>query len=95
MQWVCYAYCWMTNYYHLVVEPQADNLSKGMRQVHGVHTRRCNRCHGRVSHILQGRYKAILVERDADLLALVWRGIVHPSIFGADSRKASGMIDTS
>jgi hypothetical protein len=43
MQWVCYAYCLMTNHYHLVVETQAGNLSKGMRQVNGVYTQRFNR----------------------------------------------------
>ena len=54
MQWVCYACCLMTNHYRLVVETQAGNLSKGMRQVHGVYTQRFNRCHGRVGYVFQG-----------------------------------------
>lgn len=29
--WVCHAYCLMTNYYHLLVETADANLSKGMR----------------------------------------------------------------
>ena len=35
MQWVCYAYCLMTNHYHLVVETQEGHLSRGMRQLNG------------------------------------------------------------
>ena len=36
--WVCHAYCQMTNHYHLVVETPDANLSKGMRQLNGVYT---------------------------------------------------------
>jgi putative transposase len=56
-QWVCYAYCLMTNHYRLVVETQVGNLSKGMRQVNGVYTQRFNRCHGRVGYGLSRRLR--------------------------------------
>jgi len=36
--WLCHAYCPMTNHYHLVVETVDGNFSKGMRQVNGVFT---------------------------------------------------------
>ena len=36
--WVCHAYCLMSNHYHLVVETPDGNLSKGMRQLNGVYT---------------------------------------------------------
>ena len=78
MQWVCYAYCLMTNHYHIVVETHAGNLSTGMRHVNGVYTQRFNRHHGRVGHVLQGRYKAILVDRDPYLLALMRYVVLHP-----------------
>jgi hypothetical protein len=39
-----------------------------MRHVNGVFTQRVNRRHGKVGHVFQGRYKAILVDRDAYLL---------------------------
>jgi REP element-mobilizing transposase RayT len=35
--WVCHAYCLMTNHYHLVVETPDGNLSKGMRQLNGMY----------------------------------------------------------
>jgi REP element-mobilizing transposase RayT len=63
--WRCHAYCLMDNHYHVLIETPEPNLSKGMRQLNGVYTRRFNRRHGRVGHVFQGRYKAILVERDS------------------------------
>jgi putative transposase len=46
--WICHAYCLMTNHYHLLVETPDANLSKGMRQLNGVYTQYVNRRHGRV-----------------------------------------------
>ncbi len=55
----------MTNHYHLVVETPEGNLAKGMRRLNGVYTQRFNRCHGRVGHVFQGRYKATLIDKEA------------------------------
>ncbi|PMJ90631.1 transposase [Vibrio sp. 10N.261.55.A7] len=66
--WVIHSYCLMTNHYHLLVETPDGNLSKGMRQLNGVYTQKFNRKHNRVGHLYQGRYKAILVDKDAYLL---------------------------
>ncbi len=68
--WVCHAWCLMTNHYHLMIETPKGNLSQGMRQLNGVYTQRFNRKYSRVGHVFQGRYKAILVEKDAHLLSL-------------------------
>jgi putative transposase len=54
----------MGNHYHLLVETPESNLSLGMRQLNGVYTQRFNRSQNRVGHVFQGRYKAILVEKD-------------------------------
>ncbi len=54
--------------YHLVVHTRQANLSRLMRHVNGVHTQAFNRQHGLVGHLFQGRFKAILVDRDAYLL---------------------------
>jgi REP element-mobilizing transposase RayT len=59
--WLCHAYCLMDNHYHLLIETPEPNLSLGMRQLNGVYTQRFNRRHGRVGHLFQGRFKAILV----------------------------------
>src|SRR5713226_6360530 len=68
--WRCHAYCLMDNHFHLLIETPQPNLSLGMRQLNGVYTQRFNRRHKRVGHLFQGRFKAILVERDSYLLAL-------------------------
>jgi REP element-mobilizing transposase RayT len=65
--WACHAYCLISNHYHLLIETPDGNLSKGMRQLNGVYTQSYNRAHGRVGHVFQGRYKAIVVEKEAYL----------------------------
>ena len=64
------AYCLMGNHFHLVLHTRQANLSRLMRHINGVYTQRFNRRHGLVGHLFQGRFKAILVDRDAYLLAL-------------------------
>lgn len=64
------AYCLMGNHYHLVLYTRQGNLSRVMRHINGVYTQSFNRRHGLVGHLLQGRFKAVLVDRDAYLLAL-------------------------
>ncbi len=76
--WLCHGYCLMDNHYHLLIETPEANLSRGMRQLNGVYTQRFNRSHGRVGHVFQGRYKAILVERDAYLLELARYLVLNP-----------------
>lgn len=58
----------MDNHYHLVLHTWLPNLSLLMRHINGVYTQRFNRRHGKVGHLFQGRFKAILVDRDAYLL---------------------------
>ncbi len=76
--WVCHSYCLMSNHYHLVIETTDSNLSQGMRQLNGVYTQNFNRCHGRVGHVFQGRYKAILVQKDSYLLELSRYVVLNP-----------------
>ena len=76
--WVCHAYCLMDNHYHLMIETPDANLSAGMRQLNGVYTQRFNWRHGRVGHVFQGRFKAILVERDSYLLELCRYVVLNP-----------------
>ena len=76
--WLCHAYCLMTNHYHLLVETIDPTLSRGMRQLNGVYTQAFNRHHGRVGHLFQGRFKAILVEKDAYLLELCRYVVLNP-----------------
>lgn len=49
-----------------------------MRQLNSVYTQGFNRRHERVGHVLQGRYKSILVERDSHLLELTRYVVLNP-----------------
>lgn len=62
------AYCLMDNHYHFVLHTRKANLSLLMRHINGVYTQAFNRRHDKVGHLFQGRFKAILVDRDAYLL---------------------------
>lgn len=59
-------------------QPTASSDKLGMRQLNGVYTQAFNRCHQRVGHVFQGRYKAILVEKDSHLLELCRYVVLNP-----------------
>ena len=77
-KWLCHAYCLMDNHYHLLIETPERNLSQGMRQLNGIYTQRFNRRHGRVGHVFQGRFKAILVDKENYLLELCRYVVLNP-----------------
>jgi putative transposase len=76
--WICHAYCLMTNHYHLLIETPDAGLSQGMQLLNGVYTQWFNRRHDRVGHLLQGRFKAILVEKESQLLELARYVVLNP-----------------
>jgi hypothetical protein len=55
----------MGNHYHLLLETPRGNLSKVLHHINGAYTTYFNIKRGRSGHLFQGRYKGILVERDA------------------------------
>ncbi|MDI7259504.1 MAG: transposase [Thermodesulfobacteriota bacterium] len=65
-----HAYVQMDNHYHFILETPQGGLLKIMHGVNGGYTNYFNRKHGRVGHLFQGRYRAILVEKDRYLLSL-------------------------
>ena len=73
-----HAYCLMDNHYHLLIETPEGNLSKGMRQLNGIYAQHFNRKHQRVGHLLQGRYKSILVDKENYLLELSRYMVLNP-----------------
>jgi hypothetical protein len=68
----------MTNHYHLLIETPDGNLSIGMRQLNGVYTQLFNKWHGRTGHLFQGRYKAILIQKDSHLLEVCRYVVLNP-----------------
>lgn len=75
---VVHAYCQMGNHYHLILETVEGNLSNGMRYINAFYSQEINRRYGLVGHLFQGRYKAILVEKESYLLELARYVVLNP-----------------
>jgi REP element-mobilizing transposase RayT len=66
-----YAYVLMSNHVHLLIETGDIPLSRILQGINQSYTMHFNRRYRTVGHLFQGRYKAILCDRDAYLLALL------------------------
>ena len=66
-----FAYSLMGNHYHLCFRTPRGNLSRVMRHIDGLYTQRFNRRHGRDGTLFRGRYKAILIDAEEYLAAVV------------------------
>src|SRR5512143_1054831 len=76
--WLCHAYCLMDNHYHLMIETPDGNLALGMRQLNGVYTQARNKRYNKTGHLFQGRYKAILIQKDTHLLEVCRYVVLNP-----------------
>ena len=65
-----FAYVFMNNHYHLLLQTRRANLSKSMQWLGTTYTRRFNLRHHRSGHLFQGRYKSFLIENEAYLFQL-------------------------
>lgn len=63
-------YCLMTNHIHRAVETPRANLGRFMHRLQTAYTIYFNRRHAQSGHLMQGRYGAKLIEKDAYLLRL-------------------------
>jgi len=83
---IVHGYCLMPHYYSLLVQTPRGNLSRAVGWLQTTYTVRLNRRHGRSGHLVQGRFKAHLVdpgEYARPLLRYVHLNPVRP----ADGRK--------
>lgn len=61
-----YHYVFMPNHFHLMIEPEEEEALSGFMQYISVkYAKRCNTKHGTTGHIWQGRYRSLLIEKDA------------------------------
>ena len=73
-RWILHDYCLMTNHIHLVVQTPLPTLPAGMRRLMGTYVEEFNVRYGRRGALVQGRYKARLVDTEdywADCLQYV------------------------
>jgi REP element-mobilizing transposase RayT len=65
-----HCYVLMDNHYHIVIETPQGNLLKVMHCLNSGYTGYFNRKYNRSGHLFQGRYKAIIVDKENYLLEL-------------------------
>jgi REP element-mobilizing transposase RayT len=67
--WIVFAYCQMTNHFHLLVQLADGRLSAGMQELLGEYARSWNRRHGRSGHLFRNRFSCSAVESEGHLIA--------------------------
>lgn len=85
-RWLCHGYCLLEDHFHLLIETPEPNLGRGMGRLTMTYAQWFNRRHGRHGHLFAGRYKAILVEKDAWLLPLCRHVVLNPVRLSAVNR---------
>ncbi len=76
--WECYAFCLMPNHFHLVIRTPKPNLSEGMQALNGVYGQYFNYRHGRIGHVMQGRYKSPVLTNETRLLRALRYVVLNP-----------------
>jgi len=76
--WLCLAYCLMSNHFHLVLETRKANLALGMRMLNGSYAQRFNLRHERTGHVFEGPYHAALIEKDTHMLEVSRYVVLNP-----------------
>jgi putative transposase len=72
----CYAYCLMSNHYHLVIKTLKANLSLTMQILNSAYAEWWNKRRRRVGHVLQGRFDSPVVQ-DGDYFLNACRYVVR------------------
>jgi len=68
---ILHAYVLMTNHVHLLIETGERPLSRTLQTLQFTYSQHYNRRYDKTGHVFQGRYQAILCDREAYLLELV------------------------
>lgn len=76
--WLCRAFCLMTNHFHLLVETPSPDLAVGMQFLNSAFAQTFNYRHGLRGHLFQGRYHAVLVEKESHLLEAARYVVLNP-----------------
>jgi REP element-mobilizing transposase RayT len=84
-RWIVHDYCLMTNHVHLLIQTPFPTLPAGMQRLLGPYVEEFNERHGRKGALVQGRYKALLVETEEHYLECL-RYLAHNPV-------AAGLCD--
>jgi REP element-mobilizing transposase RayT len=76
--WTIYAYCLMTNHYHILLRISDRGLSQGMCELNGGYALGFNARHGRSDHVFGRRFKDVIIKSDAQLLETCRYIVLNP-----------------
>ncbi|KQZ43477.1 transposase [Duganella sp. Root1480D1] len=65
-----FAYCLMPNHFHLLLQTIHPNLSDGIHMLNATYCQHFNQRHGLTGHVIQGRFHAVNVDKNSQLLAV-------------------------
>jgi len=74
----CHAFCLLWNHLHLIVTPSDLPVCGMMRQLNSHYCQWFNHRHGRVGHVLQGRYRALLIDGGSYFLNAMRYVVLNP-----------------
>jgi REP element-mobilizing transposase RayT len=60
--WRVFSFAMMANHFHLFLQTPQPNLSAGMHHLNGSYAGYFNARHARVGHLMQGRFKSVVIE---------------------------------
>jgi putative transposase len=86
LDWLCHAWCLLTNHFHLVIEAPRASVSAGMKRINGLHAQRFNHRHSRRGHLFQDRFAARVIEDDDYLEAVCRYVLANPVRAGLTKR---------
>ncbi len=69
-EYFLHAYALMDNHYHLLIETPKANISQIMQNINTSYTVFVNKKYQRSGHLFQGRFKGIIVDKEAYLVTL-------------------------
>jgi putative transposase len=68
--WSCRSYCLLSTHFHLLIATPEPDLSAGMQYVNGRYAQWANWHRGERSHVLEGRFRSVLVETESHALEI-------------------------
>ena len=77
-RWSVPAWVLMSNHFHLVIQTPQPNLSRGMHWLNSRYAGWFNRRHKRSGHLLEGRFKAFLIEEETYFAEVLRYVVLNP-----------------
>lgn len=93
--WRIHSYVVMPNHYHILLETPEANLVAGMKWFQGTYTVRFNTRNHEGGHVFQGRYKALVLDKDEPEYFRVVSDYIHlnPARAGLLGREEPKLLD--